>query len=174
MGSLFQARLTFHSICFLLLAGTHIRPQAAHCNPFSSRFFLADIASMCSQLQQKHSLHIAWTLKVPLAGFKVYQSTMHTEETKWDVSSCHNNSPMGVRTFLPSSASFNSFPRGHCELLVESVLLYLLNQPGNTAKVQYHPSSIPLSIQCNLELICSLSVPRSSGSDTTNQSLICS
>ena len=137
-------------------------------------FFLADIASMCSQLQQKYSLHIDQTLMVPLAGFKVYQSTMHTEETKWDVSSCHSDSPMGVKTCLPASASLNSFPRDHHEPLVETVLPYPLNQLGNTTKAQYYPSSIPLSNQCNSELICSLSVPRSSGSDTINQSLICS
>lgn len=77
---------------FLLLTGTCTRPQAAHCDPFSSRFHLTDIASMCSQLQQKHSLHTDGTLMAPLAGFRVHQGTQKTGENSVAVSGCHSKS----------------------------------------------------------------------------------
>lgn len=110
------------------------------------------MASMCSQLQQKCSLHTDQTLMVSLAGVKVHQGTMHTEENKWDAGDCHSDSPASVKPCLTASASPNSLLRDHHEP-GESVLPHLLNQSGNTAKVQYYPFS---------------------GSDTIDESLICS
>ena len=114
---LFQAGLTLPYTCFLLLTGTCTSPQAAYCDPFSSRFHLADIASMCSQLQQKYSLHTDQTLMAPLAGFRVHQGTMNTEENEWAASGCHSESPKDVRPCLTASASPSSFLRDQCEFL---------------------------------------------------------
>lgn len=143
-----------------------------HTATHSAQDFFWQTLPVCVPNYSKNTVYTLIRLRWYLWQGSRFTSTMHTEEIKWDVSSCHSDSTMGVGTCLPASASLNSFPRYHHELLVESVLPYPLNQPGNTAKVQYYPSSIPLSIHCNLELICSLSVPRSSGSDTINQSLI--
>lgn len=72
----------------------------------------------------------------PLVGVKVRQGTMHTEEKEQDASSCRSESSKDVRPCLAASASPSFFLRDH-ELLAESGLPYLLDQPGNTAKVQY-------------------------------------
>lgn len=162
MGSLFQAGLTLSYTCFLLLAGTCTRPQAAYCDPFSSRFYLAGIACMCSHLQQKYSLHFDRTLRYPWQGSR-FTGVPHTQRTSG------MQAVAIVKALRMSGPASLPLPPPTPFLGIIMNSLYNWSYPARKySEGSVFPSFTPLLIQWGLGWIFSLLVP------TDTISLICS
>lgn len=123
-GVPFSDGLTWCSICFLPLAGTCTRPQAAHCDPFSSRFHLADFASMYSHYSKNTvytSIKLWWH---PRQGSK-FTRVPDTEGNETDARICHKKSPEDINAhslclcfpqILPRGSSHNSSKNLSCPI----------------------------------------------------------